>query len=60
VSAAAFLAKLVAAGITLTWNGDHFHYMTRPRVSIAPYRERLTANKPAQLAALQARGDCGP
>jgi hypothetical protein len=52
MSAAALLAELDAAGVRLSLAGDDLHFQTRPGVSIAPYREQITANKPALLAAL--------
>jgi hypothetical protein len=55
VSAAALLAELAAAGITLTRHGDRLHYQTRPGVRIAPYRERIIESKPALLEALGER-----
>jgi hypothetical protein len=52
VSAAALLAELEAAGVRLSLAGDALRFQTRPGVAIAPYRERITANKPALLAEL--------
>jgi hypothetical protein len=52
VSAAALLAELEAAGVRLSLAGDALQFQTRPGVSIAPYRECITANRPALLAEL--------
>ena len=55
MNAAALLDELAEAGVTVTRNGDHLHYQTRPGVRIAPYRERIRQVKPALLALLQER-----
>jgi hypothetical protein len=52
VSAAALLVELEAAGVHLSLAGDALRFQTRPGISIAPYRERITANKPGLLAEL--------
>jgi len=52
VSAAALLAELEAAGVRLSLAGDGLRFQTRPGVSIAPYRERIAAHKPALLTEL--------
>lgn len=52
MSAAALLAELEATGVRLSMAGDDLHFQTRPGVSIAPYRERIAAYKPALLAEL--------
>jgi hypothetical protein len=55
VSAAGLLTELEAAGVRLTLAGDGLRFQTRPGVSIAPYRERITARKPALLVELLQR-----
>jgi hypothetical protein len=55
MNAATLLAELATAGITLSRNGDRVHYLTRPGISIAPYRDRITAHKPALLDTLRRR-----
>lgn len=55
MSAAALLAELDAEGVRLSLAGDDLHFETRPGVSIATYREQITAHKPALLAALRQR-----
>jgi hypothetical protein len=55
VSAAALLAELEAAGVRLSLAGDDLHYQTRSGVSIAPYRNCITAHKPALLVELLQR-----
>lgn len=55
MSAAALLTDLDAAGVRLARAGDDLHFETRPGVSIAPYREQITAHKPALLATLRQR-----
>ena len=56
MSAAALLDELEAAGVRLSLAGDELRFQTRPGVRIAPYRERITASKPALLVELlQAR-----
>jgi hypothetical protein len=52
VTATALLAELEAAGVRLSLAGDDLRFQTRPGVSIAPYRERIAASKPALLAEL--------
>jgi hypothetical protein len=52
MSAAVLLDELEAAGVRLSLAGDDLRFQTRPGVSIAPYRERITANKPDLLAEL--------
>jgi hypothetical protein len=52
MSTRALLADLEAAGVHLTRVGDDLRYETRPGVPIAPYRERILANKPALLSIL--------
>jgi len=52
VSAHALLAELRAAGAQLSLAGDDLRFQTRPGVSIAPYRERIAAHKPALVALL--------
>ena len=52
MSAVALLADLDAAGVRLSLAGDALRFQTRPGVSIAPYRERIAAHKPALLAEL--------
>jgi hypothetical protein len=49
---AALLDELAAAGVRLSLAGDALRYQTRPGVSIAPYREQITAHKPALVALL--------
>jgi hypothetical protein len=53
MSARTLLAELEAAGMRLSLAGDDLRFQTRPGVSIAPYRERILANKPALLATLR-------
>ena len=55
MSARALLADLEAAGVRLSLAGDELRYQTRPGVSIAPYRDRITAHKPALLVELLQR-----
>jgi hypothetical protein len=52
VSAPALLAELEATGVRLSLAGDDLRYRTQPGVSIGPYREQITAHKPALLALL--------
>jgi hypothetical protein len=52
VSTAAFLVELEAAGVRLSLAEGGLRYQTRPGVRIAPYREQITAHKPALLAEL--------
>jgi hypothetical protein len=49
---AALLDDLAAAGVRLSLAGDALRYQTRPGVSIAPYRERITTNRSAFIALL--------
>jgi hypothetical protein len=60
VSAAALLAELHAAGVRLSLAGDDLRFQTRPGVSIAAYRERITASKPALVTVLRARQPVAP
>jgi hypothetical protein len=55
MSAAALLAELEAAGVRLSLAGNGLRFQTLPGVSIAPYRERITASKPALVAELRQR-----
>ncbi len=55
MSARALLAELDAAGVRLTLAGGDLRFQTRSGVRIAPYRERITASKPALLALLRSR-----
>ena len=55
MSAAALLAELVDAGVTLTRNGDRLHYRTQSGVSIGPFAKDITANKPELLMELLQR-----
>lgn len=52
MSARALLAELERAGVRLSLAGDDLHVQARAGVSIAPYRERIIAHKPALLAEL--------
>jgi hypothetical protein len=52
VNAPAFLDELNAAGVRLSQSGDDLRFATNPGVSIAPFRDRIVANKPALVAAL--------
>jgi hypothetical protein len=52
MSSHALLAELEAAGVHLTRVVDDLRYETRPGVTIAPYRERILANKPVLLSIL--------
>jgi hypothetical protein len=52
VNARALLAELEASGVRLTLAGDGLRCRTRPGVSIAPFRERIAAHRPALLATL--------
>jgi hypothetical protein len=52
VSAAGFLSELEAAGVRLSLADGGICFQTRPGVSIAPFRERIMAQKPALLAEL--------
>jgi hypothetical protein len=52
VSAHALVADLDAAGVHLTRVGDDLRFETQPGVTIAPYRERILASKPALLSIL--------
>jgi hypothetical protein len=52
MSARVLLDELDAAGVRLFLAADDLRYQTRPGVSIAPYRERITAEKPALMAEL--------
>ena len=51
-AAAALLADLESAGVHLSLAGNDLHYRTRPGVSIAPFRDRITDHKPALLMEL--------
>ena len=53
MSAAALLAELDAAGVRLSLAGGDLRFQTRPGVSIAPYRERIAAHKPALVVLLR-------
>jgi hypothetical protein len=53
VNAAALLTELEAAGVLLTQEGDKLRYKTQRGISIAPFCERILANKPALLAELK-------
>jgi hypothetical protein len=55
VSARALLVDLEAAGVHLSLAGDDLRFQTRPGVSIAPYRARIAAHKPALVAELRNR-----
>jgi hypothetical protein len=55
MSASALLAELDAAGVHLALAGDDLRFRTQPGVSVARYRERITAYKPALLAAVRQR-----
>ena len=55
MSAAALLAELEAAGVRLSLAGNDLRFQTRPGVSIAPYRDRISAHKPALLVELLQR-----
>ena len=55
MSAAALLTELDDVGVRLSLDGDDLRFQTRPGVSIAPYRERITASKRALVARLRAR-----
>jgi hypothetical protein len=55
VTAASLVDELHKAGIRLTPAGDDLRFQTRPGVSIAPYREEISAHKPALLAELRLR-----
>jgi hypothetical protein len=55
VSAAAFLAELELAGVFLSRDGHDIRFKTRPGIGIAPYGERIIAQKPALLAELLKR-----
>ena len=48
--------RLEAAGVRLTRSGDDLHYETRSGVTLAPYRERILANKPALCRVLGPQG----
>jgi hypothetical protein len=52
VNAAALLVDPEAVGVRLDLSGGDLRYQTRAGVSIAPYRERIAARKPAVLAEL--------
>lgn len=52
MSAIALLEELEASGVRLSLAGDDLRFQTRPGVSVAPYRLRITAHKPALLAEL--------
>lgn len=52
MSAEGLLAELDAAGVRLSLAGGDLRFQTRSGVSIAPYRERIAAYKPALLAEL--------
>jgi hypothetical protein len=55
VSARALLVELEAAGVRLSLAGDDLRFQTRRGVSITPYRECITAHKPALLVELLQR-----
>lgn len=55
MSARALLVELEAAGVRLSLAEDGLRFQTRPGVSIAPYRERITISKPTILTALRKR-----
>src|SRR5688572_23924343 len=55
MNAATLLDELAVAGVRLSLAGDDLRYQTRPGVSLAPYREQITAHKPALLAELRLR-----
>jgi hypothetical protein len=52
VTAAALLDELGTAGVRLSLSGDDLHYRTRPGVSVAPFRDQITAHKPTLLTLL--------
>ena len=52
MSAAALLAELDAAGVRLSLADDGLRFQTRLGVCIAPYRDQITAHKPALVAEL--------
>lgn len=54
MSAHGLLAELQAAGVRLARDGDDLVAEIHPGASLAPYRERILAQKPALLAALGA------
>lgn len=54
MSAAALLAELADAGIELVPEGEHLRVRGKP-AALAPFRERIAANKPALLEALADR-----
>ena len=60
MSAAALLSELDAAGLHLSLAGDGLCVQARPGVSIAPYRERIAAHKPALVVRLRARQPVTP
>jgi hypothetical protein len=53
MSAAALLAQLEAAGVRITREGDTLRVRGMSGVDPAPYREQITAHKPALLALLR-------
>src|SRR3712207_2900911 len=55
MSAAVLLRDLEAAGVRLSLAGDGLRVQTRAGVHIAPYRQRITAHKPALLKELVQR-----
>ena len=55
MSAPAFLAELEAAGIRVTREDDNLRVRAEPGISLAPYLERITANKPVLLRELLER-----
>jgi hypothetical protein len=52
---AALLDQLAAVGVRLSRASEDLRYQTQPGVSIAPYREQISTNKPALLAELRLR-----
>ncbi len=50
--ASRLLAELHTSGIELFRTGDQLRYRTRPGSSVEPYRDVITAHKPALLACL--------
>jgi hypothetical protein len=55
VSVSGLLAEVAAAGIQVTRDGDNLRVRVRRGTSLAPYMERITANKPALLRELLQR-----
>jgi hypothetical protein len=53
MNAPAFLDELDRAGVRLTLSGHDLQFETRPGVTIADFRERIVASKPALMATLR-------